>query len=395
MSASVAFVQRRVPHYREAFFSGLHDSLRERGIGLDVMVSAQDAAGPPVAPAGPSWLSAIGGRRLAVAGREVVWQDSLRASAAHDLVIVELSPRVVSNLALLARSRRGGPRVAGYGHGRNFASTRIPGPRSLRARLVRAPDWWFAYNDLSREVVESLGFPPARVTTVNNTIDSKPLAEAVEAHRRAGVAALRRRLGIAGTPVAIFCGSLTARKRLDFVFDTALRLRRRFTELNLIVLGDGPCEPAVRAFADAHAWVHHPGRVVGLERAAYLAVSDVVLMPGAVGLVIVDSFAARVPLVTTDGPFHGPEIQYLSHGHNGWRTPNTLEHYVDAVAAILGDEDLRTRLQDGCRAASEQYTMEGMVTRFADGIAAALELPRPALAASRAADRFTGRSPDC
>ena len=83
MSASVAFVQRRVPHYREAFFSGLHDSLRERGIGLDVMVSAQDAAGPPVAPAGPSWLSAIGGRRLAVAGREVVWQELACAASAR------------------------------------------------------------------------------------------------------------------------------------------------------------------------------------------------------------------------------------------------------------------------------------------------------------------------
>lgn len=376
MSTSVAFVQRRVPHYREAFFAGLHDSLRERGIALDVLVSAQDAAGPPVAPAGPSWLSAIGGGRLAVAGRELIWQDSLRASAAHDLVITELSPRIVSNLALIARARRGGPSVAGYGHGRNFATTRIPDARSARARLVRAPDWWFAYNDLSREVVESLGFPPARITTVNNTIDSKPLAEAVAAQRRAGVAELRRSLGVAGSPVAIFCGSLTARKRLDFVFETALQLRRRFSELNLIVLGDGPCEPAVRAFADAHAWVHHPGRVVGLERAAYLAVADVMLMPGAVGLVVVDSFAARVPLVSTDGPFHGPEIQYLSHGENGWRSPNTLEHYVEAVAAILSDEDLRTRLQRGCAAASEQYTMEGMVARFADGIVAALGEPR-------------------
>ena len=391
MSTSVAFVQRRVPYYREAFFSGLHDSLRERGIALDVMVSGQDATGPPVDPSGLSWLSEIGGRRLALAGRQVIWQDSLRASAAHDLVITELSPRIVSNLALIARSRRGGPNVAGYGHGRNFGTTRIPGPRSAGARLVRALDWWFAYNDLSREVVESLGFPPARVTTVNNTIDGKPLAEAVAAHRRAGVEELRRALGVTGTPVAIFCGSLTARKRLGFVFDAALRLRRRFSELNLMVLGDGPCEPEVRAFADAHAWVHYPGRIVGLERARYLAVADVILIPGAVGLVVVDSFAARVPLVTTEGSFHGPEIHYLSHDENGWISPNTLEHYVDAVGAILDDDDLRTRLQRGCEAASERYTMDGMITRFTDGIVAALGEPRGRRAP--AADRSPDGAP--
>ncbi|MEJ7797214.1 MAG: glycosyltransferase family 4 protein [Solirubrobacteraceae bacterium] len=369
MSPSVAFVQRRVPHYREAFFAGLHDDLRERGISLDVMVAGPAAEHPP-APA--PWLSVIGGRRIAVAGREVIWQNVLRATAAHDLVITELSPRIISNVALLARSRRGGPRVGGFGHGRNFASTRIPGPRSAHARLVRSLDWWFAYNDLSRDAVMALGFPADRVTAVNNTIDTRLLADAVAAHRRAGIADLRRSLGIGGTPVAVFCGSLYERKRLDFIFDAVLRLRHGFPDLNLLVLGDGPCEGEVGAFADAHDWVHYAGRIVGAERARYLAVADVMLMPGLVGLVVLDSFAARVPLVTTDWPFHSPEIQYLRHAENGWRSPNTLDAYVDAVALLLGDRELRERLQRGCDEATARYPMEGMVTRFAEGIVGAL-----------------------
>lgn len=376
MSGAVAFVQRRVPHYREAFFAGLYEHLGERGITLDVMVAGGEANGAPVPRDAPVWLSAIGAKRLAVKGREVIWQDVLRATASHDLVITELSPRIISNLALVARSRAGGPLVGGFGHGRNFMSTHTPGPRSAHARLVRSIDWWFAYNDLSREAVMSFGVPPTRITAVNNTIDTKQLTDAVDAHRRDGVDELRRSLGIAGTPVAIFCGSLYARKRLDFVFDASLRLRRTFPELQLVVLGDGPCEADVRAFAGAHEWVHYAGRVVGAERAKFLAVADVMLMPGLVGLVVLDSFAAGVPMVTTDWPFHSPEIQYLAHGENGWCAKNTIDAYVEAVALLLADDELRAHLRRGCAEALERYPLEGMVTRFGEGIVGALGTAR-------------------
>lgn len=373
MSPSVAFIQRRVPHYREAFFVGLYDKLREHGVALDVIVAG---AGPDCSSAlaleRPPWLSSVRARRLAIGGRELIWQDVLRATAAHDLIVAELAARIVSNLGLIARSRAGGPTVGGFGHGRNFARRRIPGPSSGYARLARSVDWWFAYNDRSADAVRALGFPAARITAINNTIDTTALAEAVTVHRRAGVDELRRTLGIAGTPVAVFCGSLYAGKRLDFLFDAALRLRRRFPELQLVVLGDGPREGAVRAFSHAHGWVHYFGRVVGVERAKYLAVADVMLNPGLVGLVVLDSFAAGVPLITTNTPVHSPEIQYLRHAENGWCSANTLDAYVDAVALILGDRDVREHLRRGCAVAADCYPMSGMVDRFAEGILCAL-----------------------
>ena len=373
--ASVAFIQRRVPHYREEFFAGLHERLRERGVALDVYVAGPQTRGLPSAPDRPEWLSVAGGRRLAVGGRELIWQDVVRATAGHDLVITELAARITSNLALVARGRLGGPRVAAFGHGRNFASTRVPGRRSAFARLARSVDWWFAYNDLSKAAVTSLGYPAARVTAINNTIDTEKLRAAVAACRSAGIADLRRDLGITGAPVAIFCGSLHPRKRLDFVFEAVVRLRRSFPQLNLLIVGDGPCEADAHAFAGAHEWVHYPGRVVGPERGRYLAAADVLLMPGLVGLVIIDSFAARVPLVTTDWPFHSPEIDYLRHAENGWCAPDSIDAYVDAVALLLRDDDLRERLRRGCAEAAERYPLDGMVTRFADGILSALAQP--------------------
>jgi len=372
--SSVAFVQRRVPHYREAFFAGLYDHLRQRDVSLDLIIGDPEASHSSLAREQPAWVSTVTARRLAIAGREVIWQDVLRATARHDLVITELSPRIISNLVLIARSRRGGPMVGAFGHGRNFGSTRIPRHKSAHARLVRSVDWWFAYNDLSRDVIMSLGVASRRTTVINNTIDTRHLADAVTAQRRTASAQLRRALGIGGSPVAVFCGSLYAGKRLRFVFDTALRLRRSFPGFNLLFLGDGPDEADVRAFADSHDWVQHLGSVVGAERARYLAVADVMLMPGAVGLVVLDSFAARVPLVTTEWPFHGPEIHYLRHAENGWVAPDTLDAYVDAVSLLLNDADLRQHLQRGCAEAGERYAMEAMVSRFSGGILSALRM---------------------
>jgi glycosyltransferase involved in cell wall biosynthesis len=187
---------------------------------------------------------------------------------------------------------------------------------------------------------------------------------------------LKRRLGVAGTPVALFCGSLQPHKRLNFLFDAALRLRQRFTGFTLVVLGDGECAGEVRSFADAHDWVHYVGRIVGVDRAQYFAIADVLLMPGLVGLVLLDSFAAQVPLMTTDLPFHSPEIGYLRHAENGWCSPSTIDAYVDDVSLLLSDDDLRRRLHQGCAEAAERYPLEQMVSRFSDGILRALQQDR-------------------
>lgn len=372
MRSSVAFVQRRVPHYREAFFAGLHEHLGQRGVSLDVIVGDPDAHLSSLDPSRPRWLSTVRSQRIAIGGREVIWQGAVRATASHDLIITDLSPRIVSNLVLIGRSRLGGPQLGGFGHGRDFGSARTPGPRSAHGFLVRSVDWWFAYNDLSRDIVIDLGFPPGRTTAINNTIDTKQLSDAVDDCRRTGTNDLRRSLGIAGSPVALFCGSLHWGKRLGFLFDAALCLRRSFPRFTLLVLGDGPGEEEVKAFAGAHDWVHYFGRVVGVDRAKYFALADVMLMPGLVGLVVLDSFAARVPLVTTDWPFHSPEIDYLCHAENGWRSPDTLDAYVDAVALLLNDHELRQRLQQGCADAVKRYPLEQMVSRFSDGILSAL-----------------------
>jgi glycosyltransferase involved in cell wall biosynthesis len=95
-----------------------------------------------------------------------------------------------------------------------------------------------------------------------------------------------------------------------------------------------------------------------------------------VGLVIVDSFAARAPLVAIDKALHSPEVEYLQDGVNGrLLAPGSAKQYADAVTQLLMDRPLRERLREGCVRSSRKYTVEAMATNFASGIMAALDMP--------------------
>jgi glycosyltransferase involved in cell wall biosynthesis len=93
-------------------------------------------------------------------------------------------------------------------------------------------------------------------------------------------------------------------------------------------------------------------------------------MPGLVGLVVVDSFALGVPLVTTDYPFHSPEIDYLKDGENGSivHCGDDAAPYANAVVELLRKPERIAVLKDGAVRSAEQHTIETMATSFADGV---------------------------
>lgn len=107
-----------------------------------------------------------------------------------------------------------------------------------------------------------------------------------------------------------------------------------------------------------------------------MAVGQIQLNPGLVGLGILDSFVCGVPMLTTDCGIHSPEIAYLENGLNGLMTPNDLQSYVNACVRLLRDPLALDSLRNGCEASAREYTVENMALRFADGIVRCLDVPR-------------------
>jgi glycosyltransferase involved in cell wall biosynthesis len=96
--------------------------------------------------------------------------------------------------------------------------------------------------------------------------------------------------------------------------------------------------------------------------------ATVMLNPGMVGLGILDSFVAKLPMVTSMCGSHSPEIAYLENGVNGLMTVADVNHYADAVVDLLKDETKYRTLQEGCARSAENISLPKMANRFCDGI---------------------------
>lgn len=376
----VAIVYRYVHQYRREFYDLLRDRLDAAGVDLRLVAGEP---GPEDIRKGDAidvpWARRVKNVVLPFGDKEIYWQPVLRHVRDADLVVVEQASKLLVNYLLLAGRRLGGPRVAFWGQGRNvFQDRASPFGESVKRVMSRRVDWWFAYNEMSLDVVLGLGFPPERITCVQNAIDTHALREA-----RAGLGAseleqARRAVGVKSANVGVYAGALYADKRIGFLIAASDLVRRQVPDYELVIIGSGSDEDTAREAAASRPWLHVMGARFGREKVRMMALAKALLLPGLVGVGILDGFALELPLVTTSGPYHGHEIDYLDPGENGlmvddWRDP---QEYASAIATVMTDNALLERLRKGCRDARERYTVETMVERFANGVLLALSAPR-------------------
>ncbi len=378
----VTIVQSSLPHYRVPFFEALRLELGRHGVALRLIYSppsAKEASKNDTSSL--SWALQVPKRVVAVGPRGLYWQPCVALLQGSDLVIVEQASKLLLNYVLLARQALGGMKVAFWGHGRNFqrdTASRLG--EMIKRRTSRWPHWWFAYTEGSAELVRRLPYSPDRITVVQNAIDTSALQSRHRLTSEEELTALRRLLGIESRNVAIFVGGLYAEKRISFLLEAAHILRLHVPDFELIVIGAGPDQEMVEAAAREQRWIHYHGARLGSDKVPYFCLARVMLLPGLVGLGILDSFALETPLVTVDLSIHSPEIEYLHHGENGLMLGSTTTpaRYATAVANLLSDQAYLQQLRGGCRAAAAVYTLDAMVGRFAQGVLAALDGDIPA-----------------
>lgn len=376
---TVAIIQRVLPHYRVSFFVGLQKALEQEGIEM-VLFYGQEYPGtvPKTKDLNAAWAHRIDNRYFRLNEVELTWQPCLHQLMSADMVIIEQANRLLINYALLLSHQFGKPpKLAYWGHGRNMqAGASRSWRESFKRSLTNGVDWWFAYTTMSAEMVISGGFPAEKTTVVQNAIDTSELtqaAEALSAPRQ--IEGIRVELGIdPNDKVCIFCGGMYADKKLDFLLDACEAIRARVPDFHVVLLGNGPEQHKVEAAAARWPWMHYVGPVYGPDRVAYFKLGLALLMPGLVGLAIVDAFVTQTPIFTTDLPLHSPEIAYLQNGANGMMTDFTVEAYVDAVAAYLEDGAAQEKLKRGCEESARLYTLENMVANFAAGIKSCLSV---------------------
>jgi glycosyltransferase involved in cell wall biosynthesis len=216
---------------------------------------------------------------------------------------------------------------------------------------------------------------PRRITVVQNATDTRVVARQRAKLTPTDQVRLRSAIGLHPGPVGVVLGSLYPAKRVGFILSVADLVRKTMPDFQLVVIGDGPDRGIIESASRTRPWIHMLGAITGDAMVNAAVTGDIIIHPGALGLAVLDAFALELPLLTIDGPAHGPEIAYLEHGLNGWVLPGSTETgtYAAAVVRLLSDDHARAELRTGCRRAAQRYTVEAMADNFAAGIGAALQ----------------------
>lgn len=358
------------------FFDKLRVECGRRGIQLELVHGQASRRELPKKDEGYlPWATRVKNRFLEFGERDIVWQPVHSKVLNSDLLVVMQESRILSNYWLLLSRLWTRRKVAYWGHGRNFQSD---APSGLRERwksfLLTRVDWWFAYTQMTVDILREAGYPATRITSLENAIDTDGFKADLASCSAEQIAEARSALDIPiDASIGVFCGSLYRDKRLELLIESADWIKQRQPNLHMVVIGDGPSMPFMREAASTRPWIHLLGVRTGREKALYFRMGDVMLNPGLVGLHIVDAFCSGLVMVTTRTARHSPEVAYLRNGENGVMADDTAEGYGRAVLDVIGSPEVLARMKAAALADSERYTLDNMVRRFADGIESALK----------------------
>jgi glycosyltransferase involved in cell wall biosynthesis len=165
----------------------------------------------------------------------------------------------------------------------------------------------------SREYLEELGVPEARIAWAPNAVDEEVFGRRVALAQREREQ-LRRRLGL-DEPTFLYVGRLDEEKGVDILLEAV-----RDVPASLVVAGDGAQGEQLRQAASAR--VRFLGRLHRDELVAWYAAADAFVLPSRSdqwGMVLNEAAAAGLPLVATEAP--GAAWDLVEDGVNGYRVP--------------------------------------------------------------------------
>lgn len=374
MGVKVAIIHPWIPQYRVAFFEKLTAALAAKGITLDLFYGEPEL----------DWklrgdqIQGIVGRLLPTKQYRLFGRSFLNKNLSqlkireYELVIVEQAIRNLETYVLLMKKVP----TAFWGHGKTYTQQSVNVLETAKKWITKKGTWFFAYTEGGKQHVLDGGFAHDRVTVLNNTFDTSELKANLDKVSQSEVNSFLNENMLTQGKVGLFIGALDKSKRIDLLLDAAEIVHRRDEEFRLLVVGGGPEEHRLQELCKGRTWVHFFKPKFGKDKAVLLRACDLLLVPGRVGLIAIDSFTAGKPIVTTPDPFHPPEFEYLVNGYNSVVSESVSSvSYANAIIDSL-KRPMLDFLSKNAHFSAEKYSIEAMVSAFTLGIMDALTAQR-------------------
>ena len=219
-----------------------------------------------------------------------------------------------------------------------------------------------------------LGFPPEKFVLLPNGVD----AQRFENIAPGKVDDLRRRLGLDGKKVILYCGSMSLKSghAIDLLLKSFAILRKEIPDAALLLVGGGEDIDLLKAQVDAQ-WRHavvFAGRVdsgeiplyIKLARLSVDPVKDELANKGRSPLKVFESMALGVPVVTSD---IGDRRLIIETDKAGLLVPlGDAGALAQGCVRILSDEAFAARMSQECLRIIKKYYWSTMTPQLLDDV---------------------------
>jgi phosphatidyl-myo-inositol dimannoside synthase len=245
--------------------------------------------------------------------------------------------------------RAGVTRAVALTHGHEAGWAALPGARTLLRRIGDEVDTITYLGEYFRTRLARALSPKAaqNLTRLAPGVD-------VEAFRPgAGGAAIRERLGLAGTPVVVCVSRMVPRKGQDTLIRAWPKVRAEVGDATLLLVGDGPYRADLERLVkqlDVATAVRFTGPVPQADLPAYYDAGDVFAMPcrtrrggldvEGLGIVYLEASATGLPVIGGDS---GGAPDAILEGESGYVVPGGDTHAVAARITELLRDPARAR----------------------------------------------------
>lgn len=179
---------------------------------------------------------------------------------------------------------------------------------------------------------------------------------------------------LSDVPTCITVGRLAEIKHIDFLIDVFDRVSTYEPEALFYICGAGEDEQFLKSMAQRKKCgdrIIFTGRLDSCALADYLKRSDVFLFASeseAMSLVVLESLAAGVPVVSTDV---GDIAKVVESGSTGHIIPNrSIDEFANATLDLIGKRG-GGAIEHACRNAAARFTPDRMAKRIANALRSA------------------------
>jgi glycosyltransferase involved in cell wall biosynthesis len=356
MTPAVVVLQEQVPPYRVPFFRFLAEELGRRHLGLRVVSSSVLPGADELGFRHQRVMHPKGG----FSTLEMICRERPTA------LVVPHSSRFapVAAAARLLQSGRRKQLLWGMGLARRYsvasATDHRPTAEAVRRLMLSTCDHYLSYTEISTANLLSSGYDAARVTTLNNAVEPLATPSQVMAAQRVPLQ-------------TIFVASLVQDKAPLAAVEIIDRLQTLAPGATLRIVGDGPLRPQCEQAASGREWVSYHGPQRGESLRELALVSDIAIIPGRVGLAVLEMASAGLPMATFAVSLHGAEIAYLKDGVNGLFLHENIDTAAGELGALLTDRPTVERMRSEAISTASKYTVRNMAVNFANGVMSCLE----------------------